>query len=189
MNENNLLLILSVLFSRARPKIWWIYIYQIWSADWKTLFGRSKNYFEATFSNSKASFNKKPNSSTPQWTVAKMTYIWFWVHWLAEHTPKSGQYKFTNSCRLTGGDTKEGAKIVLKLLILTWRPVLGKIGRTIKQGKTARKPYIWFWAHWLEEHAPKSDKYQFAKYQFANLVGWLQKTLKNDQKVFLSSYL
>ena len=126
MNENNLLLILSVLFSRARPKIWWIYIYQIWSADWKTLFGRSKNYFEATFSNSKASFNKKPNSSTPQWTVAKMTYIWFWVHWLAERTPKSGQYKFTNSCRLTGGDTKEGAKIVLKLLILTWRPVLGK---------------------------------------------------------------
>ena len=122
MNENNLLLILSVLFSRARSKIWWIYIYQIWSADWKTLFGRSKNYFEATFSNSKASFNKKPNSSTPQWTVAKMTYIWFWAHWLAEHAPKSG-------------------------------------------------------------------KYQFAKYQFANLVGWLQKTLKNDQKVFLSSYL
>ena len=126
MNENNLLLILSVLFSRARPKIWWIYIYQIWSADWKTLFGRSKNYFEATFSNSKASFNKKPNSNTSQWKVAKMTYIWFWVHWLAEHTPKSGQYKFAKSCRLTGRDPKEGTIIVLKLLILTWRPVLGK---------------------------------------------------------------
>ena len=187
MNENNFLLILSVLFNRAPPKILWIYIYQIWSADWKTPFGRSKNYFEATFSNSKASFNKKPNSNTSQWKVAKMTYIWFWVHWLAEHTPKSGQYKFAKSCRLTGRDPKEGTKIVLKLLILTWRPVLGKkVGglSNIKQRKTARKPYIWFWVHWLAEHAPKSGKYQFA-----NLGGWLQKTLKKDQKVFLSSYL
>ena len=92
----------------------------------KEHYEKKKKSKQATFSNSKASFNKKPSSSTQQWIVAKMTHIWFWVHWLAEHTPKSGQYKFTKSCRLTGKDPKKGAKIVLKLLILTWRPVLGK---------------------------------------------------------------
>ena len=41
------------------------------------------------------SFNKKPNSTTTQKTLVKMTYISLQVHWLAEHIPKSVKYKFT----------------------------------------------------------------------------------------------
>ena len=66
-----------------------------------------------------------------------MTYIRFWVHWLVEYAPKSGKHRFTKSGRLTPRDPKEGAKIILKLLFLTQRPILRRRPeRTAKQRKT-----------------------------------------------------
>ena len=55
-----------------------------------------------------------------------MSYVWFWVHWLAEHSAKSGEYRFTRFDRLTGRDPNEGTKIIQKLLFLTQGPVLRK---------------------------------------------------------------
>ena len=61
-------------------------------------------------------------------------------------------------------DPKQGANIIWKLLILTRRSALRKKPRrTIKQTKTTRMHYIWFWVHWLVEHAPKPVQYQFTK--------------------------
>ena len=66
-----------------------------------------------------------------------MTYIRFWVHWLAEYAPKSGKHRFTKFGRLNPRDPKEGAKIILKLLFLTQRPILRRRPeRTAKQRKT-----------------------------------------------------
>ena len=48
------------------------------------------------------------------------------MHWFVEHAPQSGKCRLTKFRRLTGRDLKEGAKIILKLLILTRRPVLRK---------------------------------------------------------------
>ena len=53
---------------------------------------RSKNCFEATLSNLKASFKKEARSAIEQKKTAIRVYIWFWVHWLTEHTPKSSKY-------------------------------------------------------------------------------------------------
>ena len=60
-------------------------------------------------------------------------------------------------------DPKKGAKIILKLLIVTWRPALRKNQGGPSNRKTTRMLYIRFWVHWLAEHAPKSVKYQFTK--------------------------
>ena len=53
-----------------------------------------------------------------QWKWAEKTYIWFWVRWLAEHTPNSGKYRFTKFGRLTGRHLMEGAKIILFICLL-----------------------------------------------------------------------
>ena len=89
-----------------------------------------------------------------------MTYIWFWVHWLAERTPKTLIYKFTKVGRLTGRDTKEVAKILLRLPFPTGNWVLRKIQSTTPQ---RTHTYIWLWVHSLEEHGQKSCKYIFTK--------------------------
>ena len=41
-----------------------------------------------------ASFNRKPKSIIQHRKLLKMAYIWFWVHWLAEHAPKSANCQF-----------------------------------------------------------------------------------------------
>ena len=92
-----------------------------------------------------------------------MLYIRFWVHWLAEHAPKSVKYQFTKPGVVTSRDTKEGAKIISKWHFPTRWQVFKKKQSTIKRRKTAKMPYIWFWVHWLAEHAPNSDQYQFTK--------------------------
>ena len=43
-----------------------------------------------------------------------MTYIWFWVHWLAEHAPKSGICLFSKLAGLTVRNPREGAKNYLQ---------------------------------------------------------------------------
>ena len=93
-----------------------------------------------------------------------MPYIWFWVHWLREHSPTSGKYQFTKNGRLAR-DPKEGAKIILKFLFVTWKWAFQKKAKSnTERRKKAKKSYIWFWVHWLPEHAPTSAKYQFTEY-------------------------
>ena len=41
-----------------------------------------------------------------------MSYIWFWVHWFAEDTPKSGKNRFTKFGQLAARHPMQGAKII-----------------------------------------------------------------------------
>ena len=50
----------------------------------------------------------------------EMSYISFWVHWVAEHAPKSAICQFTKLARLTVRNP-ERAKIIFKLLFLSRR--------------------------------------------------------------------
>ena len=114
---------------------------------------------------STTSFIKNPKSTIQHWKWAEMTYICFWMHWLAEHAPKSGKYRFTKFRPLTKRDPKEGTKIILKLLFLTWRPVLTKKTKnTKKRRKRAKMSYICFWVHWLAGDSRKSAKYRLTKF-------------------------
>ena len=55
-----------------------------------------------------------------------------------------------------------------------------KRSRTIKERKTTRMPFIWFWVYRLEEHTTKSVQYQFTK------LGRLIATdLKKTSKIIL----
>ena len=70
-----------------------------------------------------------------------MSKIWFWLHWLLEHTPKYVQDQFTSFCWLTTKDPREGVKIILKLFFLTWKESFKKVPKTtIKQRKFAKMP-------------------------------------------------
>ena len=69
-------------------------------------------------SNSKPSFKKKIKSTIQHRKWVKITCIWFWVHWLAEHIPKSSKSRFIRFDQLTGNGPKEEGKIILRLLIL-----------------------------------------------------------------------
>ena len=182
MSENNLLLILGALVGRARPKIWWIYIYQIRSADCKTPFGMSKNYLEVILSNSKESFNKKPNSTIQHRKWMKITYFWFWVYCLIGHPPKSCEYTFTKFGRLTGRHPLEGAKIILRLLFLTRRRVSIKNQTAI--------PHSEKWRKWLIFDSGctgwQSIPQNLVSINLPNLVGWLGETLRKEQKLFWS---
>ena len=95
---------------RTRPKICCVAIYQIGWANCKKPYGTSKNYFQVTLSKSTSSFNKKQKSTIEHRKWAKMTYIWFWVYWLTEHTHKSVKYRSTKFGRLTGRDPNDRAK-------------------------------------------------------------------------------
>ena len=96
---------------------------------------------------------------------AKICYNWFWVRWFAEHASTSAKYQFTKFGRMTARDPKEGVKIILNFFFLTRKRVFRKKPKsTMKRRKRAKIFYIWFWVHWLPDHAPKSGKYQFAKF-------------------------
>ena len=60
-----------------------------------------------------------------------MTYILFWLHWLAEQAPKSVEYEFTKLGRLTARDPKKGAKVILKFFFLSRKQVLRKKERAL----------------------------------------------------------
>ena len=149
-SENVLYLSLNALDSRACPKM-------------------SKNYLEVTLSNSKVSFKKKPRRTIKQRKTAKMTYIWFWVHWLAEHAPKYAQYQFTRFVRLTVRDPKEGAKIILKLLFVTRKRVLIKNQRTLSNKEKLRKWLIFDSGCTGWQSTPQN----LLNINLLNLVAWL----------------
>ena len=154
--------ILGAQVGRARPKIYSILIYEPWLADCNRLLERSKNYFVVTHSNLKASFKKKPRTTIKQSKTKAMPYIWFWVHWLAEHAPKFVQYQFNKLGLLTTRDPQEGEKIIWKFVFLSRKQVITKkTNNTMKKRKRAKTSYVWFWVHRLAEHAPRSVQYQF----------------------------
>ena len=64
------------------------------------------------------------------------------MHWLAEHAPKSGKYRFTKFGQLTGRDPREEAKTISELLFLTRRPVLRKKQRALWKEEKKRKRFI-----------------------------------------------
>ena len=149
---------------------------------YKTLRNEVK-LFEVTLFKSTASFNKKPKSTIEHRKLVKMAYISFWLHWLTEHAPKSVKYRFTKFGRLTLRDHKEGAKIILKLFFLTSRRVLIKNQRALSNTeKLVKMAYIWFWLHWLAEHAPKYVKYRFTK--LGNLLEHYEKKTIETGEVF-----
>ena len=45
---------------------------------------------------STTSFNKKPKSTIQQTNPAKITYIFSWVNWMADHAPKYVRDHLTN---------------------------------------------------------------------------------------------
>ena len=82
------------------------------------------------------------NINLPNWRKkGKMSYIWFWVHWLPEHVPISARYQFTEYGVPTARDPSERAKIILKLPFLTRRRVSIKIQRALHHKKN--------WWKWL----------------------------------------
>ena len=104
-----------------------------------------------------ASFKQKPKSTIKQRKAPKMSYVWFWMHCLAVYATKSVKDQFTETCSLPSRDLTKGAKIVFKLLFLTYGHVLRKKTKsTIKQRGTSEKPNICFWVHWLADDAQRS---------------------------------
>ena len=143
-----------------------------------------KNYFEVTHSNSKAGFKKKRRRTIKERKTTRMPFIWFWVHQLAEHTTKSVQYQFTKLVRLTATDTKKGTKIILKLLILTRRPVLRR-----KQGEPSDREKLRECLIFSSGCSDwKSTSQNLLNINLPNLVGYLQEMLRKEQKFILKFF-
>ena len=69
-------------------------------------------------------------SITKERKTGKMTYIWFWVHSLAQHAPKSPKYPIIKFGQLAARKPTKAAQIIWKLHFLTQMWVLRK-----KQGE------------------------------------------------------
>ena len=100
---------------------------------------KEQKLFRVILSNSKASFNKKTSNFIQHKKWAKLTYIWFWVQWLAEHAPKTGKCRFNKFGWLTRRDAKEEAKIFFKIAFLSLRGTLLKTQRTLSNSENDRK--------------------------------------------------
>ena len=61
----------------------------------------------------------------------KMSYISFWVRWLAEHAPKTAMRQFNKLAGRNVRNPREAAKIISKLLLLSQRRVLMKNQRAL----------------------------------------------------------
>ena len=92
-----------------------------------------------------------------------MSYIWFYVHWLAEHVRKSSICQINRLAGLTVRNPGEEANIIFKLLFQYRLPVLIKKS-TIQHTKWAKMTYILFWVHWLAGHALKLVKHRSTKF-------------------------
>ena len=136
-----------------------------------------------TLSYSNVSFKKKPRRTIKQRKAARMSYIWFREHWLAEHAPKSVKYRFSKFGRLTATDHTEGAKIILNLFFQSPRGVLIKHQRALSNTEN--------WWKWLIFDSGctgwQSTPQNLLNINLANLVGWLQDTIGKEGKLFWSS--
>lgn len=102
---------------QSTPKICWKSIYQTLLHDFRQSKAKNKNYFNVKKSYLKASFKQKPKSTTKQRRTAKISWIWFCVHCLEVHTPKSIRDQFTKLCWMTSAAKR---KNVLTLLFLSY---------------------------------------------------------------------
>ena len=102
---------------------------------------RQKNKKQKTKQKNKNKNKKKTKSTIKQRKIVKISYFWFWVHWLAEHAPNSAKYQFIKFGRMTVKYPKKGAKIILKLLFLSRRRVLKKKQRELSNREN--------WQKWL----------------------------------------
>ena len=160
---------------RTRPKICCMSIYQIGWADCKKPYGTSKNYFQVTLSKSTASFNKKQKSTIEHRKWAKMTYIWFWVYWLAEYAHKSVKYRSTKFGGLTGRDPNERAKAISQLIFLTRRRVLEKPEEHYPTANTGENGlYLILGALVDQQSRPQN----LIDIDLPNLVCWLEEILR-----------
>ena len=114
---------LGPLVGGAHHKICKISISQIFLDDSTRLERRNKNYFEVTLCNSKKSFQKIPKKE--HYRKEYIEYL-IWVHWLAQHAPKSPKYLIIKFGQLTARNLIEAAQIILKLHSLARMRVLRK---------------------------------------------------------------
>ena len=108
-----------------------------------------------------------------------MSYIWFWVQWLAEHVPTSAKYQFTDFGWLTPRDPSEGANIILQLLFLTRMPILKKI-KELSNREKLRECLIFDFGCSGWQSTPQN----LLNIDLPNLVGWLDESLLKEQKLF-----
>ena len=147
--------------------------------DWKRPYRRTKNYFEVNICNSKASFKVKTKERYQTEIIKqKDSWIWFSVHWLAEHAPKSTKYQLNQFGRLNARNLREAAKIILKLIFLTERLVLRKNQKGLSNREKLREcPTFGSWCTCRQSKAQ-------------NLLSInlpiLQETLRKEQKLIWS---
>ena len=121
-----------------------------WASFQKTKQNKKNNKKQNKTKQKTKNKKTKTKSTIKQRKIVKISYFWFWVHWLAEHAPNSAKYQFIKFGRMTVKYPKKGAKIILKLLFLMSKASFKeKTKRTIQQRKLAKMTYIWFWVHWL----------------------------------------
>ena len=89
-----------------------------------------------------------------------MPYIWFWVHWLVEHTSKFVKFEFT---KLISADC------ILKLIFLSRRQVLVKTKKHYPTWKTGENDLCFILGALVAEHTLKYVEYRFIK--FGRLTG------------------
>ena len=77
---------------------------------------------------------------------------------------------------------KKGAKIILKLLNLTWRPALRKNQGGPSNREKLRECFILDSGCTGWQNTPQN----LLNINLPNLVGWLQETLRKEQKLFRS---
>ena len=116
--------------------------YQFTKFGWLTARDSSdvaKKVFAVTLSNSKVNFKKKLGRTAKQRKTVQMSFIWYWMYWLAGHPTKYSKYEFIKVGRMTPTDPKEEAKIILKFLFVTRKRVFRKKQRTIPKEDKKRK--------------------------------------------------
>ena len=138
-NQNVLYVIFGALVGRARHEICKISIYQIFFDAWKRSYGKANIILKLIFAIQKRVLRKNQRTlSSKDYSqkvlnlildalfgrarpiilkisilrkTARMSYDQFWVLWLAEHAPKSTQYRLNKFFRLTLKNISSGKKL------------------------------------------------------------------------------
>ena len=107
-----------------------------------------------------------------------MPYIWFSVHWLAEHSPKSGKYRLTKLGRLTGRDPEE-RDYSFEITLSNSKMNFNEKPNSTTPPRAVRKWLIFDsgctgWQSMLQN---------LENIDLLNFVGWLEETLRKEQNL------